>query len=77
MLVFRLSKQRVEIEYVVEQVERPLQHGGGAPHGVMPVHLAEHHVAGKHHHLGRRAPLSVIASPSPASLTHRLPISRC
>ena len=42
---------------VVQQEESPLQHGRGAAHGVVPVDFAEHHVPGKHHHLGGRAAL--------------------
>src|SRR5690606_28336303 len=45
-------EQRVDVEVGVEQVESALQHGGRRANGVVPIDLAEHHIAGEDHHLG-------------------------
>ena len=44
-------------DVAVQQVEGPLQHGRGGTNPMMPVNLAEHHVARKNHHLGSRLAL--------------------
>ena len=41
-----------EIELAAKLVKGTLQHGGGRAHGVVPIHFAEHDVAGKDHHFG-------------------------
>ena len=45
--VFGQAEELVQVELAVEQEEGPLEHRCGAPDGVVPVDLAEHHVAGK------------------------------
>ena len=36
----------------MQQVKRPLQHGRGRAHAVMPIHFAEHHIPGENHEFG-------------------------
>ena len=51
------AKDFVTGDVAVEQVEGPLQHRRGGANPVMPVNLAEHHIARKDHHLGGRLAL--------------------
>ena len=41
----------------VQQIKGPLEHGRGRADAVVPIDLAEHHIAGKNHQFGGRAAL--------------------
>ncbi len=46
------SHELLRHDTVAREPDRPLEHGGGRPHGVVPVDLAEHHGPRRHEHLG-------------------------
>ena len=45
------------IDGAAHEPDGALEHARGGPHGVMPVDLAEHHIAGEDHQFGRRPSL--------------------